>query len=235
MPEFGFSRIKSGKIEPLEDNTYDIGKDTLRWRDIYLSGKAYASEFVGTVDYSNIRLPSGVWANLNADELDGYHASDFAPASHTHSRSDITDFFSSPFWENIPDKPFSTLGSEFTVSSGELQIASIDFNKIMNRLSSLITFDSSLVPNADGSYDLGNESYRWRYVYAGAYFTYDEVGDTFQLLARVFGSTFTHLHILPNYSNPQSKDTVIVFFGYNSKVSQYDFKSLWSGSNISMC
>jgi len=167
MPEFGFSRIKSGKIEPLEDNTYDIGKNTLRWRDIYLSGKAYASEFVGTVDYSNIRLPSGVWTNLNADELDGYHASDFAPASHTHSRSDITDFFASPFWTYIPDKPFSTLGSEFTVSSGELQVASIDFSKVTNRVSSLITFDSSLVPNADGSYDLGNSSYHWRRLYLG--------------------------------------------------------------------
>ena len=162
MPEFGFSRVRSGRIEPLEDSVYDIGKGALRWKDIYLSGKAYASEFVGTVDYSNIRLPSGVWTNLNADELDGYHASDFAPASHTHSRSDITDFFSSPFWDNIPDKPFSSLGSEFAVSGGELQVASIDFSKIANRLSSLITFDSSLVPNADGSYDLGNSSYRWR-------------------------------------------------------------------------
>jgi len=26
-------------------------------------------------------------------------------ASHTHSRGDISDFFSSPFWDNIPDKP----------------------------------------------------------------------------------------------------------------------------------
>jgi len=166
--------------------------------------------------------------------------SEYPPEAHTHSRSDITDFFSSPFWENIPDKPFSSLGSEFTVSGGELQVASIDFNKITNRLSSLITFDSSLVPNADGSYDLGNSSYRWRDgwfsrdVCAGYYFTYDEVGNTFHLLSRVFGDTYTHLHILPNYSNPQNKDTVIAFFGYNSKISKYDFKSLWSGSNISM-
>jgi len=162
MPEFGFSRIKSGKIEPLEDNTYDIGKDTLRWRDIYLSGKAYASEFVGTVDYSNIHLPSGVWTNLNADELDGYHASDFAPASHTHTRSEVTDFWNTPFWTNIPDKPFSTLGSEFTTSDGELQISSVDFSKITNRVSSLITFDSDLVPNTDNAFSLGNANYRWK-------------------------------------------------------------------------
>ena len=88
--------------------------------------------------------------------------SEYPPEAHTHTRSEITDFWGTPFWTNIPDKPFSTLGSEFTTSDGELQIASVDFSKITNRLSSLITFDSSLVPNADGNYDLGNESYRWR-------------------------------------------------------------------------
>jgi len=52
------------------------------------------------------------------------------------SRSKITDFFSSPFWDNIPDKPFSTLGSEFTVSAGELQINSITRSKISDLFSS---------------------------------------------------------------------------------------------------
>jgi len=31
--------------------------------------------------------------------------STYPPSSHTHSRSEITDFWSSPFWQNIPDKP----------------------------------------------------------------------------------------------------------------------------------
>jgi len=99
--------------------------------------------------------------------------STFPPEAHTHPRSDITDFFSSSFWDNIPDKPFSTLGSEFTTSDGELQVASIDFSKITNRLSSLITFDSSLVPNTDYWYDLGNESYRWRDIHAKKGYFYD--------------------------------------------------------------
>jgi hypothetical protein len=33
--------------------------------------------------------------------------STFPPSAHTHSRSDVTDFWSSPFWTNIPDKPSS--------------------------------------------------------------------------------------------------------------------------------
>jgi len=35
-----------------------------------------------------------------------------------------------PSWIDLPDKPFSTLGAEFTVSNGELQIASISRSKI---------------------------------------------------------------------------------------------------------
>ena len=57
----------------------------------------------------------------------------YPPEAHTHSRSDITDFWSTPFWANIPDKPFSTLGSEFTTSDGELQIASVDWSKVVNK------------------------------------------------------------------------------------------------------
>jgi len=46
------------------------------------------------------------------------------------SRSKITDLWTSPFWSKIPDKPFSTLGSEFKVTNGRLEIASISRSKI---------------------------------------------------------------------------------------------------------
>jgi hypothetical protein len=36
--------------------------------------------------------PQGSGSGLDADMLDGQHASDFAPATHTHTRSQITDF-----------------------------------------------------------------------------------------------------------------------------------------------
>ena len=88
-------------------------------------------------------------------------------------RSKISDLFDSPFWENIPDKPFETLGSEFNVSNGKLEISSIDFSKITNRLSSLMTFDSSLVPNADGAYDLGSDGKWWKDGYIRGLKIYD--------------------------------------------------------------
>lgn len=61
---------------------------------------------------------------------DGSAWKTFGMEPHTHVRADITDFWATPFWDNIPDKPFDTLGSEFLVSAGELRIAGIDASKI---------------------------------------------------------------------------------------------------------
>jgi len=56
------------------------------------------------------------------------------------TRSKITDFFSSPFWDNIPDKP-----NEFPP---ELHSHSI----------SDVIFDGDFIPTADNSYNLGSSS-----------------------------------------------------------------------------
>ncbi len=38
-------------------------------------------------------------------KIEDWVSSNFAPIDHTHVRADVTDFWSSPFWDNIPDKP----------------------------------------------------------------------------------------------------------------------------------
>jgi len=89
--------------------------------------------------------------------------STYPPSPHTHGRGDVTDLFTSPFWANIPDKPFSSVSSEFTVSSGNLQIAGIDASKItsgrlsLSRLPTSSTANRFLVvrtANADPTFDV---------------------------------------------------------------------------------
>ncbi|RLA85665.1 MAG: hypothetical protein DRG31_02340, partial [Deltaproteobacteria bacterium] len=63
----------------------------------------------------------------------------------TASRSIVSDFFDSPFWGNIPDKPFEALGSEFTTDAeGNLTVNQISFDKIVDRTLSRITVDTDL-------------------------------------------------------------------------------------------
>lgn len=45
----------------------------------------------------------------------------------------------------------------------------LDFNNLSNRNSSLITVNSSWIPNSNNSYDLGSSSYKWRKAYLGSF------------------------------------------------------------------
>ncbi len=79
------------------------------------------------------RIPNIDWGRISGNfprDISDLIASPF-------SRSWISDFFSAPFWGNIPDKPFEVLGSEFRVSDGELQIAGIDAGKITSGVLSI--------------------------------------------------------------------------------------------------
>jgi hypothetical protein len=52
---------------------------------------------------------------LSWEEFERIQGGTWAPPSHTHPRSEVSDFFGSPFWASIPDKP-----STFTPSSHAL-------------------------------------------------------------------------------------------------------------------
>jgi len=104
----------------------------------------------------------------------------YAPLDHTHTRDEITDLWNSPFWDNIPDKPFDTLGSEFQVVNGELQIASIDFSKVLNRKLSLMTIDTDLVLPAGYKFVVSDSTGNKIYSSVGGYTTLFilQVGDS---------------------------------------------------------
>lgn len=118
---------------------------------------------------NKIKNVDGSGSGLDADTLDGHDSSYFATAGHSHPRSDITDFWNTPFWENIPDKP-----STFTPSAHTHPISDVSIN-------------NSLIPTNDGTYNLGSSSYYWNYLYVeqvkrrkelfyGNYLTSDLIG-----------------------------------------------------------
>jgi len=81
----------------------------------------------------------------------------FDPISYSRAiakkkRSDIVDFFSLPFWTNIPDKP-----STFPSALSQLSI-DVDKDWGGKNISGL----GALTPSTDNSGDLGSSSLRWR-------------------------------------------------------------------------
>ena len=125
--------------------------ESVNWENIQGKPSAYPPE-PHTHDISEITVGTGYYLakTSRSDNLPSWYdipdkPSEFPPAPHTHTKADITDFshshsrsdvvdlFTTPFWGYIPDKPFETLGSEFTVSAGVLTISSVDWSKISNK------------------------------------------------------------------------------------------------------
>jgi hypothetical protein len=90
--------------------------------------------------------------------------STFPPSAHTHYRSDITDFWSSPFWTNIPDKPstFPPSAHASSHASGGSDPVSLDASQITSGRLSLSRMPTSGIANrvlvvrtanADPTYD----------------------------------------------------------------------------------
>jgi len=182
----------NSSVIPDAHGTYDIGVSGTTWRHGYFSGTVYASEFVGTIDWSYVankpsEYPPASHTHLRSEVTDFWATpfwdnipdkpSTYPPSPHTHVRSEVTDLFSSPFWTNIPDKPFEQLGDEFTVSAGTLLVSSISFTKVTDRFSSLITYDSSILPIGSGSFDIGGTTAYWRHGYfSGTVYASEFVG-----------------------------------------------------------
>jgi len=70
--------------------------------------------------------------------------------------------------------------------------------------------------------------------YIEAYFTRDQVGNTTKFLTRAAATPNTHFHLFADYAKPEDATDITVFFGYNSEISKFEFKSKWTGANESL-
>lgn len=133
-------------------NVLDITDGTALQFELYTGdslGLVAGSNISLTFDTANKKVTIGVvggsGSGLDADTLDGYDSSYFAPATHTHTRSQVTDFFSAPFWSAIPDKPFDNFQS----------------------------IPDSMYPSVDNTYDIGSATMRWKDGYFAGNLTVD--------------------------------------------------------------
>lgn len=74
--------VIEGQARPNLNNTYDLGGASYRWQTVY-AGNFSSNVATGTSPF--VCASTTLCSNLNADYLDGSHASDFATSGHTHS------------------------------------------------------------------------------------------------------------------------------------------------------
>lgn len=119
-------QIKRGQNEPTTDNLtldgeigYSKSTEALYIRD----GDGPDGRIVKIGDdadsiLAKLKTVDGVGSGINADLLDGLHASSFAPSSHTHAWADITGKLSYatrwPTWTEVTSKPTTFAPSSHT-------------------------------------------------------------------------------------------------------------------------
>jgi len=97
-----------GNLNPDTDNAHDLGNSSYRWRNIH-----------GINIYGDTIYEGGT---ALADK--------YTPRNHSHSRSEITDFWSTPFWDNIPDKPSEYPPEAHTHDASDITSGTLSLDRI---------------------------------------------------------------------------------------------------------
>lgn len=115
------------------------------------------SSYSGSADYL-VSVNSSATALVfvdkapDSDKLDGYHASDFAPASHTHLKAHITDFSHTHLKSEITDFSHTHLKSEITDFAHQHSASDITSGRLsLSRLPTSSTVNTFLVIRTAGS------------------------------------------------------------------------------------
>jgi hypothetical protein len=149
-------------IIPDANLTRNLGSSSKAWNNIYAGygwiGDLYFTNrlFCGLLTADPSLSEGVVWYRSDVDKLYIYTTakkqvfpadwdditskpSTFPPSAHTHARSDVTDFWASPFWGNIPDKPstFPASTHASTHASGGSDPVSLNASQIISGTLSL--------------------------------------------------------------------------------------------------
>ena len=142
-----------GNLVPKTDNTYSLGNSSLRWRDIWIGGNAYVA--------GNL----GVGTTTPAERL---HVAGNIRSYSILPDADNTYDLGSPTlrWRNLHLAGNMAVGGVANV--GSLQVGGATVVDGSRRLMNVASVAQSLLPDSDGTYDLGSSTLRWRDVYATA-------------------------------------------------------------------
>lgn len=155
----------SSHLNPSKDNNYDLGSPTLEWRNLYIDGIAYADSI--EIDTGSISVLS---SSLTPDSNNTYSLGSVALTYHTiHTSTASIGIISSslvPDADNTWDLGASGIEWKDLYIDGTAYIDTIDNTSAVNIVTASINLvSSSLIPDADDTWDLGASGREWKDLY----------------------------------------------------------------------
>lgn len=168
-------------IIPDADDTYDLGSSGLQWKDLYVDGTANIDSLVADT------------ADINAGTIDNTTVGASTPSTGNFTTLNAT---TTTLDSTTVDGPLSVTGAT-TLSSTLAVTGQTDLNGHVNlgdadadNISIVGRVDTSIIPDADGSLDLGSSGLEWRNLYIDGTANIDSlVADTADINAGTIDNT----------------------------------------------
>jgi hypothetical protein len=159
-----------GSVVPISDNTYDLGSSTLRWRDVWSSGRIVSDGYIAAQGgYSITANPPTIPTNRLGWKI-GLWGSGYWLGIANWTFAVRTDAWLSIFKGVNPANdasgsvPDSNAGISLGGSTGKEVWFGRDF-RLYSGGAGLLKLNAGIQPDADNTYDLGTPSNRWRDLY----------------------------------------------------------------------
>ena len=146
-------------IRPDSNNTYDLGTESLKWRDVHVSGMVTATTFYGAF--------SGTVTNAENVQVghhptnDGVYFLTLVPDNNNENSRQPEQLF------NAGSLSWNTQSSQLTTGNLYVSNDTTFGNNVSNDDITLnASIKSSILPKTTGDYDIGSDSKRWATIYA---------------------------------------------------------------------
>jgi hypothetical protein len=162
-----------GHILPDDNETYDLGSPTKKFRDLYLSaGTIYIGDLVlrdnGDGTLGTFASDGVTPASVDANAVDIAYDNTTSGMSATHVKGALDELMAAvEAIDTASELAYDNSTSGLTATTVKGAIDEIVAEEDANVKALLTNLDGNIIPSADITYDLGSPTKQWRDVYVG--------------------------------------------------------------------
>jgi hypothetical protein len=132
-------------MEPNVTNTYDLGLNTFRWRNLWLGNNAAVGGNLEVVGTSNLQGNVDADSDLNVDGV----------ITNTTAATAVT------VDDDLNVTGSADIDTDLNVDGNTVHVGTLDQQGIVSSSTGDLLFEDNLIPNTDATHDLGSATNQW--------------------------------------------------------------------------